>query len=159
ARAEAEGGRLPTDTEEYRRWVEESGCWWLTLGGGGDPEPGRWPGHVGVVVWEGVLIDLTLPQASRPQRGIVLTPTAVQVGPGFLGGSDHRIVTMNGAELYYRARPEDRSFMRSPDWIDRQRHRDVVRNILRRTRDGMGRRGGGGTEMAKPMVRRRGDAR
>jgi hypothetical protein len=68
ARAEAEGGRLPADTAEYRRWVEESGCWWLTLGSGGDPEPGKGPGHVAVVAWESVLIDLTLPQATRPLR-------------------------------------------------------------------------------------------
>ena len=59
-------GRLPATTEEYERWIEESGCWWLTLGQG-EPEPGKWPGHVAVAVWESVLIDLTLPQANRPQ--------------------------------------------------------------------------------------------
>jgi hypothetical protein len=135
ARAEAEGGRLPADTEEYQRWIEESGCWWLTLGCGGDPKPGRWSGHVAVVAWEKVLIDLSLAQASRPQRGIVLAPAAIQVGRDFLSGSDRRVVPMNGSELHYLARPEDRSFMRSPDWCDRQRHRDVVREILRRARD------------------------
>jgi hypothetical protein len=135
ARAEAEGGRLPADTEEYQRWIEESGCWWLTLGGGGDPEPGKWPGHVGVVAWESVLIDLTLPQAARPQRGIALAPAAIQVGAEFLDGSEGRVVTMNGSELHYQARPENRSFMQSPDWRDRKRHRDVVQAILRRARD------------------------
>jgi hypothetical protein len=140
ARAEAEGGRLPVDTEEYQRWIEESGCWWLTLGGGGDPKPGKWSGHVGVVAWEKVLIDLTLLQASRPQRGIVLAPAAIQVGPEFLDGSDRRVVRMNGAELHYQARPEDRSFMQSPDWCDRKRHKEVVGGILRRTREELSRR-------------------
>lgn len=135
ARAEAEGGRLPVDDEEYQRWIAETGCWWLTMGSGGDPEPGKWSGHVGVVAWEKVLIDLTLPQATRPQRGIVLAPVAVEVGESFLDGSDRRVVPMNGCELHYQARPEDRSFMHSPDWCDRQRHRDVVAEILRRTRD------------------------
>src|SRR5262249_8428850 len=51
-RCAAEGGRLPETTEEYQRWIEESSCWWLTLGLPADPEPGKWPGHVGVVVWE-----------------------------------------------------------------------------------------------------------
>jgi hypothetical protein len=134
-RAEAEGGRLPADTQEYQRWVEESGCWWLTMGGGGDSKPGRWSGHVAVVAWESVLIDLTLAQASRPQRAIVLAPAAIQVGGSFLDGTDRRVVTMNGSELHYLARPEDRSFMRSPDWCDRQRHREVVAEILRRARD------------------------
>jgi hypothetical protein len=134
-RAEAEGGRLPADTEEYRRWIEESGCWWLTLGGGTDPEPGKWPGHVGVVAWESVLIDLTLPQATRQQRGIVLAPAAVQVGREFLDGSDRRVVMMNSSELHYQARPDDRSFMKSPDWCDRRRHKEVIQEILRRTRD------------------------
>src|SRR5262249_29776146 len=80
ARAALEGGRLPETTEEYQRWVAESGCWWLTLGMG-EPRPGRWAGHVAVVAWDAVLLDLTLPQASRPQRGIELAPLAVQVCP------------------------------------------------------------------------------
>jgi hypothetical protein len=87
-----------------------------------------------------VLIDLTLPQASRPQRGILMAPAAIQVGDDFLDGTDRRVVTMNGSELHYQARPEDQSFMRSPDWCDRQRHRDVVQDILRRTRDELSRR-------------------
>ncbi len=134
-RAEVESGRLPVGNEEYQRWVEESGCWWLTLGGGGESKPGRWSGHVAVVAWESVLIDLTLAQASRPQRGIVLAPAAIQVGREFLDGSERRVVTMNGSELHYQARPEDRTFMPSPDWCDRQRHGDVVAEILRRARD------------------------
>ncbi len=135
ARATAEGGRLPADTEEYQRWIVESGCWWLTLGGASDPEPGKWPGHVGVVVWESVLIDLTLQQASRPARGILLAPAAVQVCPAFLAGSESRVVTMGGSELHYVARPEHKSFMNAPDWRDRRRHHDVVGHIVERVRD------------------------
>jgi hypothetical protein len=142
ARAKAEGDRLPADTEEYQRWVEGSGCWWLTLGGGGDPEPGKWPGHVGVVAWESVLLDLTLPQATRAQRGIALAPAVIQVGAEFLDGSERRVVAMSGSELHYLARPDDRSFMSSPDWCDRQRHRDVIKDILRRTRGELERRAG-----------------
>jgi hypothetical protein len=139
ARSAAEGGRLPRDTEEYRRWIDESGCWWLTLGGG-DPEPGTWPGHVAVAAWDRVLLDLTLPQASRPQRGIVLAPAAVQVWPEVLDGSCRRVVAMHGCELHYQARPEDRSFMLSADWQCRERHRDVVAELLARVRDELGRR-------------------
>jgi hypothetical protein len=76
-----------------------------------------------------------LPQATRQQRGIVLAPAAVQVGADFLDGSDCRVVTMNGSELHYQARLDDRSFMKSPDWCDRRRHKEVVQAILRRTRD------------------------
>jgi hypothetical protein len=139
ARASAEGGRVPETDEEYQRWVEESGCWWLTLGIG-DPEPGKWPGHVTVVAWDRVLIDLTLPQASRPQRGIVLAPAAIQVWAEVLTGAERRVVTMHGCELHYRARPQDRSFMGSRDWQCRDRHKEVVSEIVRRARDELGRR-------------------
>jgi hypothetical protein len=139
ARAASEGGRLPQTTEEYQRWVEESGCWWLTCGANGEPEPGRWPGHVVVVAWKAVLIDLTLPQASRPQRGIVLPPVAVRVWPEVLTGDDPRVLNVNGCELLYQARTEDRSFMCGPDWCRREPHREVVRAILRRVRDAMSR--------------------
>jgi hypothetical protein len=138
ARSEAEGGRLPTDVSEYQRWVQESGCWWLTLGGGGESKPGRWSGHVAVIAWEKVLIDLTLTQANRPQRGIVLAPVVVEVGREFLDGSDRRVMTMNASELHYQTHPDDTSFMRSPDWCDRERHRNTIREILRKVRDDLG---------------------
>ncbi len=139
-RAQAEGGRLPSDTAEYCRWVEEDGAWWLTLGpGGAEPEPGKWPGHLAVVVWESVLIDLTLPQASRPRRGIVLAPVAVQVDRPFLTGECRRVIELGGCEAHYLARPEDRSYQAAPDWQDRSRHAGVVRAIVRRVRDELGR--------------------
>jgi hypothetical protein len=139
ARSAASNGRLPETTEEYQQWIEESGCWWLTLGLG-DPEPGRWLGHVAVVVWESVLLDLTLPQATRHERGIVLAPAAVQVWPEVLDGSERRVVQMNGCELHYQARPGDRSFMRARDWCDRRRHRGVVRSILHLSREDLAER-------------------
>jgi hypothetical protein len=140
-RAGAEGGRLPQRTEEYQQWVEESGCWWLTLGLG-EPAPGKWPGHVAVVVWERVLLDLTLPQATRHQHGILLAPAAIQVGPEFLDGSQRRVVRMNGCELHYQAHLDDQTFLRARDWYDRQRHKDVVAAILRLARDQLSKRTG-----------------
>jgi hypothetical protein len=134
-RAEANGGRLPATTEEYQSWTAECGAWWLTLGHpASEPQPGKWPGHVVVVAWESILIDLSLPQAGRPERGINLVPLVVQVRPDDLDGTGRRVVDCNGCELHYLARPDDRTFLAAPDWQDRRRHEPTVREILARVR-------------------------
>jgi hypothetical protein len=134
-RAEAEGGGLPETTEEYQRWVAECGAWWLTLGhAASEAEPGKWPGHVVVVAWESILVDLSLPQGSRPQRGIRLVPLAIRVKPDDLDGVGRRVVEVNGCELHYRGRPDDRSYQTAPDWQDRRRHEATVREILAHVR-------------------------
>lgn len=47
------GGADPVD------FREDDACWPVSIGFGGDPEPGRWPGHLCLVV-DGLLADFTL---------------------------------------------------------------------------------------------------
>jgi hypothetical protein len=82
-RIEREG--MPTLEEAERDWFPR-GCHSLAVGAG-DPEPGKWPGHLVTVLGGRVLIDLTLDQANRPQHGIVLpVPIIAPPGRGFLDG-------------------------------------------------------------------------
>ena len=67
-RIEREG--MPTLEEAERDWFPY-GCYSLAVGVG-DPEAGKWPGHLVANLADRVLIDLTLDQADRPQHGIVL---------------------------------------------------------------------------------------
>ncbi len=125
-------GRWPADQEEYRRWQTEYGAWWVSLGDPAAEGPG-WSGHLVAVVYGTAVIDLSLPQASRPAKGIVLPAVLFEAGPGFLEGQA-RDLGVNGSLLVYRARPDDRSYASAPDWQDARRRAPAVRAIRDRMR-------------------------
>jgi hypothetical protein len=100
--------------------------------GSGDPEPGKWPGHLVTVLGGQVLIDLTLDQADRPQHGILLPmPILAPCDPDFLAGQARVAGIVGGCRVVYEARPGDRSFERSNDWRSRKRRADVVGAAIR----------------------------
>jgi hypothetical protein len=122
--------RLPETDAEYRQWQAEDGSYWLTLGArDATARPGHWPGHLVAIVYDRVLLDLTLAQASRPAHGIRLPALTVRVSAGFLTGAEGRVVELEDAVVAYRARPADRSFARARDWQDAHRHDAAVRLI------------------------------
>lgn len=128
-RIEREG--MPTLEEAERDWFP-NGCYSLAVGIG-DPEPGKWPGHLVANLADKVLIDLTLDQADRPQHGIVLPMPVVAPFPPELLTEDGQMAGMvNGCRVVYEARPADRSFERSNDWRSRKRHDAVVGAAIRR---------------------------
>jgi hypothetical protein len=59
---------MPTLEEAERDWFPK-GCYSLAVGVG-DPEPGKWAGHLVANFADQLLLDLTLDQASRPQHQI-----------------------------------------------------------------------------------------
>jgi hypothetical protein len=128
-RIEREG--MPTLEEAERDWFPR-GCYSLAVGIG-DPEPGKWPGHLVATLGGKVLIDLTLDQANRPQYDIVLPmPIVAPLSPGFLTEEGQMAGLVNGCRIIYEARPADRSFERSNDWKSRKRHHAVVAAAIRR---------------------------
>lgn len=106
-------GRAPEPDE----WGPDA--WSLGIGFG-QPDPEERPGydgHVVVIVAGRFLMDLTLDQASRPERGIFLRPGFF--GPlsrEFLRGATIVGFTMNGSEVRYEAMPGERGFLTKPDW-------------------------------------------
>jgi hypothetical protein len=128
-----EGCPSPEDAE--RSWFPQ-GAYALSLGGG-DPEPGKWPGHLVAVLEGQVLADLTLDQANRPQYGIVLpVPVLASFDPEFLTGAGALVGVVNGCRVEYTARPTDRSFQKATDWQARKRRSSVVAAAIRRLKQG-----------------------
>jgi hypothetical protein len=127
-RIEREG--MPTLEAAERDWFPR-GCYSLAVGVG-DPQPGKWPGHLVVNLGDQVLIDLTLDQADRTQHGIVLPmPIVAPFPPDFLTGDGQMVGLVNGCRVVYEARPADRSFERSNDWRSRKRRDAVVGAAIR----------------------------
>jgi hypothetical protein len=107
---------MPTPEEAERSWFPPHDTCRSLAVGAGDPEPGKWPGHLVCVLDGKVLIDLTLDQADRPHRGIELpVPVIAPVNEEFLAGQGELVGMVNGCRVVYLARPEDRTFERSRD--------------------------------------------
>lgn len=131
---------MPTLEEAERDWFPH-GCYSLAVGIG-DPEPGKWPGHLVTSLAGKVLIDLTLDQANRPAHGIVLPmPIVAPLSPDFLSEEGQMVGIVNGCRVVYEARPSDRSFERSNDWKSRKRHDAVVAAAIRRLKGDLWGRG------------------
>jgi hypothetical protein len=122
-------GRCAEDQDEYERLVRESGAWWITLGWREATGGTGWPGHLVALACGGCVLDPTLPQASRPGKGIMLPPLAFAVSADFIAGREPRVLEVNGCLLRYEAFPDDRSFTRSKDWQDPRRRGPAVKAI------------------------------
>ena len=111
-------GGLPDDKATIDSWYEESDqVWGIGLGMSEIPaEAGNWSGHLVALVENKYLLDLSIDQASRPERGLLLEPFFIEVPSGFMQGSGISVTTSQGAELQYWARPADKSFLQAGDW-------------------------------------------
>jgi hypothetical protein len=125
------GAAPPAGHEDALRWAAEDGAWLIGLGFG-EAGPGRWPGHLVVIAERRWLVDLSLDQASRPQRSIVLRPLVAVVGEPFLRGRKALEVPMGGSLVRYEAVPRDRSYRNAPDWDDPRRWAPAVQRIVAR---------------------------
>jgi hypothetical protein len=122
-----------TEAEGYL-W-RDLGAWSVIMGLPGVPyAPDRWPGHLACLVWESVLCDIAVTQATRPHIGIHLLPVAVEVRPEFLCGGESSIIDVGDCELYYETRPADRSYADAVDWYDKARHERAIESILFRAK-------------------------
>lgn len=119
-------GREPKSDEEAFQWREE-GVWSIELGARGIKRPGGWPGHLVAILNGNAMLDLTLNQACRPNKGIVLEPIIGGVSKDFLVGKELAEITTNGCQLIYQPFPDDKSFILAGDW--RSNHENAVRRI------------------------------
>jgi hypothetical protein len=126
------GQPFPKDIQELDVWVKEDGAWNVGLGLGGDPEPGKWPGHLAVLAEGKYLIDLSLDQASRPHRNINLEPLGMLVTEEFVTGKEPKIIQINDCVLRFLASPGNLGYSKSSDWSIRRRRADVVSAIIRK---------------------------
>jgi hypothetical protein len=95
---------------------------------------GKWPGHLVAVAAGRLLIDLTLPEFSRPASGIDLQPIAVPVSERFLHGTEIAHTRFGPTAVRWKALPEDRSYRGSPLWAERERIRAPAGRIIKAMR-------------------------
>lgn len=136
AQVEAQG-HWPRDQDETRQWERKHGAWAVGVGATGESLPGRWDAHLCLLGFhneaddrtDGLLIDLTLHQASRPRHQIQLEPHSTLVQSGFLGGEPF-VMEQNGCAVRYRHFPEAPDFSQAPDWADRSRREFPVKRAI-----------------------------
>lgn len=122
--------RMPESEEEGLAWSQE-GCHSVIVGHPDDHRPGGWAGHLVVVAYERSLLDLTIVQASRPERGIRVGPHVAPVTPTFLSGDDRLVVPLPaGGTLYYESRAADETYKTAADWLREDRLEPLARTIL-----------------------------
>lgn len=90
-----------------------------------------WNGHL-VVICEGHLLDPSAGQFSRPGRGIEAGPVAISLSEPVEPEALHTFAEFSSAGLFYWATPENRRYVRSPDWNDEGgRHRETIARVVR----------------------------
>ena len=115
-RVEEHGGWDDIPRDEMDAWRAE-GCWVGACDGTQDERPG-WPWHmIGLAgKW---IVDSSLGQFSRPQKGVDLWPLLVHPARGLSRGGSLALQDDRGAVLVYRVAPEaswadTTGFLRSP---------------------------------------------
>lgn len=115
-----EVGRLPDSREELEQWYVERGAHSIGLGLGREKyADDRWPGHLVAIVDRKWLWDLSLDQAERPDKGIVIPePLIAPVTEPFLRGRAPLVGVVADLLVRYEARIDDKSFRDTPNWLN-----------------------------------------
>lgn len=77
------------------------------------------------------IMDPSLGQAARPNRGMPLTPLCFRVNDVFLKGEKSRGVIVHGCLHMYRAHAGNKRFKKAPDW-KKVRRIDAIDRVLKR---------------------------
>lgn len=132
-----EADAIPDDPAERIRKFDETGAWGLALG---KPDPRRTDVpkelmgiHVVAIVQERLLWDLSIDQASRPQRNMSLEgPLVFATTPAFLAGREPLVVAESKGMGMIRIKPKpaDTRYTVSPNWQpdghDAPKRREIV---------------------------------
>jgi hypothetical protein len=133
-RAVLAGDLPPTDGTMFAKWCDTREAWSVGVGLKPNEEHKGYVGHlVAVLPKQKVLIDASADQANRPHKGIVLPKAVVlSVTEGFLKGGEREECSVNGCALIYQPELAKRDYLKSPDWIEKYRTRDVIKAVIRR---------------------------
>jgi hypothetical protein len=118
-------GHPPTEAD-----FEGTEAWAMGIGfGQGEGRPG-YDAHVVTVVEERYVLDLTIDQANRPQRNILLRPGHFEARDGFLDGEVGIGYEQKGSHVLYTALPDERGYLTVPDWTMVRAGDPVVKRML-----------------------------
>lgn len=83
----------------------------------GEPQEGKWVGHLVTIAERKWLLDYSIDQGSRPEVGLPLKPVALPIEEKWLRGKQgHAVFQIGDVRLYYSVKAGDRSFESSPNW-------------------------------------------
>lgn len=128
----AKEGRHPRDDAEIRKWSRGDGSWNVGVGDTGVERKHRWDGHLVVLAYRQVMIDVSIDQANRPHKDIVLKPIVVTVPDDWAEGGEDCVVWENGCLLLYRAKPKDRAWVQTAGWTG---HKEIRATIVRHVQE------------------------
>jgi hypothetical protein len=122
-----EHGRLPQTVAESRKWLE-AGAYSVIVDDA--PRPGRFNGHL-ILVTEHFVIDPSVDQASRPERGLVATPWFMPRPDGFPEKLQWLTLRSDsGAQLDYLVQDRPAAdWTTLPDWQLITREHPVVHDL------------------------------
>lgn len=122
-------------TAERQKWIVDGG-WSLGVGvASSPPRLGGWNGHLVAIVSRRWLWDLSIDQASRPEKGLQLPPCVVApVDEAFLRGKRTLVGEFENGVITYDARPGDRTYQASPNWDYDPRPAPIVTRTIERLR-------------------------
>lgn len=95
-------------------------------------QPGKWPGHLVALIHtsEGpYLVDLSIKQAERPHKGILISkPIGFKLPPNF-SSQGHTFHAKNANLIFsYTPFPRDKSFEKTPGWV--RSHKEEIESFL-----------------------------
>lgn len=124
-------GRFPQSEEEAQDWVR-AGCWSVGIGlgypdergapFGKNPDKPRYNGHLVAIVERAFIVDISLPQANRPEHGIVVEPLVLKIAKrSFLHGTSREVGGVKIDDnppvwISYEPYASERSYRNTPDW-------------------------------------------
>lgn len=129
-------GRLPSGDAEANEWVLKYGAWALGVDTVDRGEEHAYPGHV-VAIVQGHIIDASVGQFSRPQRGIPFPEViAVPTFPRFFKKKEatRMMDPATGACAMWFSRDEDRQYERESGFQPHARNREIVEELVMRVR-------------------------
>lgn len=104
----------------------------IGYGNGKSPAVGHLVSVLDIEPEPGVLIDLSVTQASRPEKGINIRPLVSPVTSEFRSFKEVLIVETekpNNCILLYNPDPNNSEIFNSGDWIDKKRREQIVKTI------------------------------
>lgn len=114
--------------DEIKTWTDEDGSYSLGIGVG-TQQPGKWAGHLVVLVEKAYLVDLSVDQASRPQYGMTFEPFAIKVENSFFSGTP-LVFGYNDCTFRYDVIASNLAYQASPDWMFSGRRQNIVESTL-----------------------------
>lgn len=98
--------------------TREEGEWMVLLGDGSSvPDDEGYDGHLVLMVARRFLVDLSIGQVSRPERGIEAGPFWMDVGRDFVRqGAERAFRSKQGTLLSYKCAPERGAWKDTPGW-------------------------------------------